>query len=211
MIEYDWLIVDDITFTLEICFDHQMRTALNTYLGDMVTGRHTLIPRSSSSSLTSSSEGQLTYTQIPVHQAQVSLVSSAGMTINPDALALVDRGVIFLQDGLSNAPQRNKLSNRLVRQNNTTDSDVNSTLQQEDGSLEMIGGTEGLVRTVHLTPTDVSLAYELLPSPQSVALDKTLLKGVFSQHVYNPAVRIFAPVPLATATEVGKNFARGQG
>jgi hypothetical protein len=95
MIEYDWLMVDGLSITAEICFDHQMRTALNTYLGDVVTGRQTLIP--------SSSDEGLSYVSIPQYQAQISIVSSAGMTVTPDSLALTNGGTIFLQDGLSNA------------------------------------------------------------------------------------------------------------
>ena len=94
MIEYDWFMVDGLSMTLEICLDHQMRTALNAYNGDMVAGRKTLIP--------SFSDDGLTYVHIPTYQAQVSIVSSAGMTVMPESLALTNSGTMFLQDGLSN-------------------------------------------------------------------------------------------------------------
>ncbi|GAX13226.1 hypothetical protein FisN_17Hh159 [Fistulifera solaris] len=98
MIEYDWLMVDGISFTCEICFDHDRRSAKNTYLADIVTGRTTRIP--------SSSDKGLTFVPIPAYQAQISLVSSAGMTVTEDALALTNMGVIFLQDGLNNSSNR---------------------------------------------------------------------------------------------------------
>ena len=92
MIEYDWLVMDGITLTIEICFDHDRRTALNSYLADIITGSTTLIP--------SSSDNGLDYVKIPKHQAQVSIVSSAGMTVTAESLALTHKGTIFLQDGL---------------------------------------------------------------------------------------------------------------
>jgi hypothetical protein len=94
MIEYDWLILDGVTMTTEICFDHQKKTALHTYLGDMIKGRPTRIP-------SASDERGLEYVPIPTHQAQLGVVSSAGMTIVADSMALMENGTLFLQDGLS--------------------------------------------------------------------------------------------------------------
>lgn len=186
MIEYDWLLVDGVSISLEICFDHQMRTALQTYLGDMVKGRPTLIP--------SSSDDGLSLTHIPASQAQVSIVSSAGMTISADALALVHNGVVFLQDGLSNAPQQS------TAWNGTTT------------APEFSGGTEGLRRRVVLTPTDVSFTYEWLEMEQRVALlddDDTLLDNVFSRTQYTPQVNLFAPVDVAKVKDVSTGGGTG--
>lgn len=177
MIEYDWLMIDGLSVSLEICFDHQMRTALNTYLGDMVTGRHTYIP--------SSADGlPLSYTQIPDYQAQISIVSSAGMTVVADSLALINNGVMFLQDGLSNTTHRQFVS---------TD-DCDSGIQFE-------GGLEGVQRTVKMTHTDVSFEYTLLPNPRAVRINKDV-RPVFSQQVYPPLVNIFEAVDIAKVKPV---------
>ena len=57
--------------SLEICLDHQLRTPLNTYLGDIITGRTIRIP---SSITTTTTVTTITRTDIDTHQAQISLV-----------------------------------------------------------------------------------------------------------------------------------------
>ncbi len=69
---------------------------MNTYLGDLIKGRSIRIP-------STSDENGLEYVPIPLHQAHVGLVSSAGMTAVAESMALMDNGILFLQDGLSNA------------------------------------------------------------------------------------------------------------
>ena len=151
MIEYDWLIMDGISMSLEVCLDHQMRSALDTYLGDIITGRTTKIPSSSSSS--SSSEYSLEYVSIPTYQAQISLVSSAGMSPNTDSLALCQNGILFVQDGISNKTSRRYIDNELM--------DTCGTIQT---ALQYEGGTIGVRRRSLLTKTDVRFEYELLSS-----------------------------------------------
>ena len=92
MIEYGWFMMDGISFSVEICLDHLVHRALMTYMADVVTGGKTLIP--------SSADDKVEWVSIPKHQAQISLVSSAGMDVVVASLALADGGVIFLQDGL---------------------------------------------------------------------------------------------------------------
>jgi hypothetical protein len=62
----------------------------------MIQGRTARIP-------SSSDEQGLQMVPIPIHQAQIGVVSSAGMTINANSMALVENGTLFLQDGMSNA------------------------------------------------------------------------------------------------------------
>merc|ERR1711865_63580 len=157
MIEYDWLIMDGITMALEICLDHQLRTALSTYLGDIVTGRATTIPSSTTTatSATMSSLAVVEYVPIPTHQAQLSLVSSAGMSPNTDSLSLAQNGILFLQDGLSNATAR-----RFI------DPNLQATCGPET-SLQYEGGTIAIRRKALLTHTDVRFEYELLSSTLS--------------------------------------------
>ena len=92
MIEHGWFIMDGISFSVEICLDHLVHRALMTYMADIVTGGKTLIP--------SSADNKVEWVSIPKHQAQISLVSSAGMDVMVASLALANGGVIFLQDGL---------------------------------------------------------------------------------------------------------------
>ena len=89
MIEYGWLYMDGISFSVEICLDHLTHRALMTYMADVVTGSKTRIP--------SSANGSVEWVGIPKHQAQISLVSSAGMDVVVESLALADGGHIFLQ------------------------------------------------------------------------------------------------------------------
>ena len=92
MIEYGWFFMDGISFSVEICLDHLMHRALRTYLADVATGSTTLIP--------SSANDAVEWIGIPKRQAQLSLVSSAGMDVIVSSLVLADGGHIFLQDGM---------------------------------------------------------------------------------------------------------------
>jgi hypothetical protein len=180
MIEYDWIMFDGLSLTMEICFDHQMRTALNTYLGDMVTGGKTLIP--------SSSHAGLEYVPIPPYQAQISVVSSAGMTVVAESLALTNRGTMFLQDGLSN------LTNRMYW-----------GLEGCELGLQFEGGTEAVQRTAHVSPTDVVLEHRALAAhhrysvydADSAATWEEALDNAFSTKVYEPQITMYEPVPIA--------------
>eukprot|EP01083_Nonionella_stella_P263920 895928_1 len=92
MIEYGWFYLDNIAFSVEICLDHLVHRALQTYNADVVNGGKTKIP--------SSANDSIEFVSIPKHQAQISLVSSAGMDITVESLALANSGYIFLQDGM---------------------------------------------------------------------------------------------------------------
>jgi hypothetical protein len=184
MIEYDWIMMDGLSLSVEICFDHQMRSALNTYLGDIMTGQHTLIP--------SSSDDGLEYVHIPKYQAQISIVSSAGMTVTTDSLALTNGGTIFLQDGLYN--------------------DTNRMFWSSEGlcelGLQFEGGTEAVQRRAFLSPTDIMFKHVALSNLQRVDLyekgdtDKVEeeLKTAFSAKVYPPQLIIFDAVDIAEVT-----------
>lgn len=175
LLEYGWLMVDGLALSVEICFDHQMHTALNTYLGDIVTGRHTLIP--------SSSDHGLEYVQIPQYQAQLSIVSSAGMTVVPESLVLTNNGTIFLQDGLSNG--------------------TNSMFWGTEGcelGLQFDGGTEAVQRKAFLSATDVFFEHTALSSFRRLWVQQDWeksLNGSFSTKVYKPEIVLFDPLPIA--------------
>jgi len=180
MIEYDWFMMDGLSMTLEICFDHQMQTALNAYDGDIVAGRKTLIP--------SSCEDGLEYVHIPTYQAQVSIVSSAGMTVVPESLALTNKGTIFLQDGLSNE----------------TNMMYWGTDPCESG-LQFGGGTEAVQREAFLSATDVFFEHRALSDFQRYDLYeenwKEKIDDSFSAELYPPQITIFDAVDIAAVTD----------
>lgn len=177
MINYGWFLMDNITFTLEICLDHDRQVALDAFMANLVTGAKTMIPSGDSRSNT------ITRTKIPVHQAQISLVSSAGMTVNEKSLVLAHGGTIFLQDGISNVS-----STKIDR--------------GEDGIL-FDGGTEQVRRYAVLTPTDVYFDYELGTNFYKHPLyadEEELseaLNGTFSTMVYHPHIVVYNPVPIS--------------
>lgn len=178
MIEYGWFLVDDISMTCEICFDHDRRSAKHTYLADIVTGRTTRVP--------SSTDNGLTFVRIPEYQAQVSLVSSAGMTVTEDALSLTNNGVIFLQDGLSNS------SNRMYW-------GAMDGCEYTKG-FQFDGGSEAVQREAVLTKDDVFFEYR---SVQDFARHgvydewEKRLKGSFSSKVYPPELVVYASMDVA--------------
>lgn len=178
MIEYDWFFVDGISMTSEICFDHDRRSAKNTYLADIVTGRTTRIP--------SSTDHGLAFVPIPAYQAQISLVSSAGMTVTEDALSLTNNGIIFLQDGLNNS------SNRMYW----------GALDgcESTKGFQFDGGTEAVRREAILTKDDVFFEYRSMQDfERHLVYDEweKRLKGSFSSKVYPPELVIYASVELA--------------
>ena len=92
MIEYGWFYMDGISFAIEICVDHLVHRALMTHVADLVTGSRTRVP--------SSNDGVVEYVGIPKGQAQVQLVSSGGMGVTVESIAVANGGHIFLQDGI---------------------------------------------------------------------------------------------------------------
>lgn len=188
MVEYDWLVMDGVTMTLEICFDHLKKTALNTYLGDMIQGRIARIP--SSSSCNANATTTLSMVPIPIHQAQIGIVSSAGMSINANSMALVENGTLFLQDGMTNA---------------TADQYIDHEMWMTcDQAVQFHGGTEAVQRRSVVTKTDVTFLYTVLPSTTKVPVYnddnddmwKEKLQKVFTTAQYAPHVVVHDPVTL---------------
>lgn len=201
IIEYDWLMMDGLTLSLEVCFDHQKKTALNTYLGDIIGGRTTRIPSSSDDE--DGCVGRLDYVPIPSHQAQISLVSSAGMTVVADSLALTNHGTIFLQDGLSNVTARQYL-----------DDDMRYMCDQ---GLQFEGGTEAVTRRVVVSPTDVTFLYDVIRSERKVPLYgddgggadadnddawRDALKDAYTAVIYEPHLIVHKSLDIAPVRDV---------
>jgi len=172
--------------TVEICLDHDMRRALQSFLADTVLPHPTLIP--------SSYGGIVDYVEIPRHQAQISLVASAGMTVSEASLALTDQGSIILQDGLENG-----------------DPDMVWTYECYTYQWQFIGGSEVIRRNATMTPTEVVFHYDIHRHYQRLLLYdnssqnddnddddwRTNLRGVFSGTQYPPLVKVYDPFPIA--------------
>lgn len=179
MIEYGWFVMDGITFSIEICVDHLLHRALMTFMADLVTGSKTRIP--------SSSEDRVVYVNIPKEQAQIQLVSSGGMGINVDSIAVADGGYIFLQDGIFGDLPPSKTFNENPCQPN---------------QYEFDGGAECVKRSAVISATDVTFEYEMIFDfevqnlyPMKHWTD--MIKGVFSRYgLYHPKLTIYDPVKI---------------
>lgn len=187
MIEYDWLILDNITFTIEVCLDHDARTALNAYLADNVLGSPTRIPKSFADwdPVAQKFVGGVERVKIPRHQAQISLVSSMGMVANPQSLALTNNGTLILQDGQSS-------------KNGT----MAYMLDCDTKSWHFDGGSEYISRSTAITNTRIDFKYQIhAPKNQVGVFDnlyddsdntwKESIKGVFSTTKYEPKITIY--------------------
>jgi hypothetical protein len=177
LLEFGWLMVDGLSVSLEICLDHQVKTSLNAYTADMTTGQQTMIP--------SITEKGLQYVHIPKYQAQIGVVSSAGMTLVPESLALTQHGIIFLQDGLSNATNREYWANTGC-----------------EFGTQFEGGTEAITRRAFLSSTDVFFEHQTLDGLKRYDLypekewEKNIA-GSFSGKEYPPQLTIFDPADIA--------------
>ena len=88
MIDENFFSMDGIIFSLEICLDHGEGVAKFNFVKNIISQR--LMPVGG--------DGQLSHTAYS--HPQISLVTSAGMSIYPKNLVLLDGGSIFLQDGM---------------------------------------------------------------------------------------------------------------
>jgi hypothetical protein len=193
MIEYDWLILDNITFTIEVCLDHYVHTALKAYMADNVLGSPTRIPKNLEAydHHLKRQTGWIEYVPIPKHQAQLSLVSSSGMTVNPESLALVNNGTIILQDGLS-----------------SKEGGMEYSSDCEHLSWHFTGGSEHISRTAKLTSTEISFEYAIHSGHAQVGIWdeledlkditwKGVINGLFTTEKYEPKITIYSPKEIA--------------
>ena len=179
MIEYGWFFLDGIAFSVEICLDHMVHRALMTYMADVVTGSKTRIP--------SSANDSVEWVGIPKHQAQISLVSSAGMDVIVASLALANGGHIFLQDGMDGD----------VEPQTTFGTDV-----CQPNEYEFFGGSQCVKRTAVISATDVVFDYEHNMdftdySVYSGGNWKDVIEGIFSKEFYEPKLTVYDPVDIA--------------
>lgn len=193
MLEYDWLILDNITFTIEVCLDHDTRTALNAYLADTTLGSPTKIPKNYDvyDPQLKRHTGRIEYVRIPRHQAQLSLVSSSGMSVNPDSMALANNGTIILQDGLSSKEASMSYENECFFY-----------------SWHFKGGSEHITRSATLGTTEISFQYSIHPGRSQHGIwddledleDETwkkAIQGVFTTSRYEPKITAYSPKMIA--------------
>ncbi|KAL7477270.1 hypothetical protein ACHAW6_003081 [Cyclotella cf. meneghiniana] len=179
MIEYGWFYMDGIAFSVEICLDHLVHRALMTYMADVVTGSKTRVP--------SSANDSVEWVGIPRHQAQISLVSSAGMDVVVASLALANGGHIFLQDGMDG---------------NTPAQTTYGTDECQPNEYEFFGGSQCVKRTAVVSATDVTFEYEhnLNFTDYAVYFDRNwedVVEGIFSKESYEPRLTVYDPVDIA--------------
>ena len=179
MIEYGWFFLDGVAFSIEICVDHMVQRALMTYMADVVTGSKTRIP--------SFTDDLVEWVGIPKRQAQISLVSSAGMDIIVASLALANGGHIFLQDGVSGD----------VEPTTTFGTDECSP-----NTYEFFGGSQCVSRTAVISATDVTFEYDHIMNFTEYEVFpngnwKEAIEGIFSKEFYEPRLTVYDPVDIA--------------
>jgi hypothetical protein len=160
-------------------------------MADMVSGRNTLIP-------SYSDEHGFDYVNIPEFQAQISLVSSAGMTVTEDSLVLTNGGVIFLQDGQSNAVND-------VTFGNVAECDG----FRQDGYI-FTGGTQAVQREAVVSYMDALFEFKSLHNFEKYSIWdhwKKKLNGVFSAALYEPQLAVYEPVEIAQIKSKQRNHA----
>lgn len=178
MIEYGWFFLDGIAFSVEICLDHLVHRALMTYMADVVTGSKTRIP--------SSANDSVEWVGIPRHQAQISLVSSAGMDVMVASLALADGGHIFLQDGMDGD----------IEPETTYGTD-----ECQPNEFEFFGGSQCVKRSAVISATDVTFEYEHNMNFTDVNIYpdgewESVITGIFSRQFYQPRLTVYEPVDI---------------
>lgn len=93
MVYDNWFMIDNILMTVEICLDHAMQAARESYYNSLNKPGNVSVPVGG--------DGKLSLLPYIPDLAQISLVSSAGMSVQQKALIFRKGGSIFLQDGLS--------------------------------------------------------------------------------------------------------------
>jgi len=197
VLEDDWLIIDNITMTIEICLDHDYPAsrAMSTYTFDDVMGSPTRIPKSVETwdPIANKHVGSIEMVPIPRHMAQISMVSSMGMSLNYRSMALTNGGTIFLQDGENGS-------------NGTM-----SWIRGSDGwyQNQFDGGSELVTRNANISTTRDKFQYEVHNATQFIGVYddpadstdeawKKHVRGIFSTAHHEPLVRVYEVQDIAT-------------
>lgn len=197
MLQHHWLILDNVTLSIEICLDHltPSAVALRTAQVDNIKESPLRIPKSTDRWDAASGKyvGDMEYVKIPRAQAQLSLVSSMGMEADPDALALADGGTLILQDG--EHPGSGFM---------TTEHKCDTGFS----APKFNGGSQSITRNSNFGETTYSYYdYQVNEPIKSVPVYKnqdTFRKaagGVFTTASFQPIIYAYAPSDLAKVSE----------
>jgi hypothetical protein len=164
-----FFVVNDIVIALEICLDHSYKVAQQNFLG--LSTSDLPIPLGG--------DGSLSFAQIPT-AAQVSIITSAGMSINPYNTVVKTSGSIFLQDGLNPlGPDRQSLGDRGMQTCSVNIVD------------EFLGTTDGEAKRICTSVDEQD--YNVYSTEEQ---GTSALLGLFSTSQGLPKIRVYEPVAI---------------
>lgn len=192
LLKHHWLIMDNVTLSIEICLDHLSPSAVafRTAQVDDVMGSPARIPQTSEvwNPSLNKYEGRVDYVQIPRNKAQISLVSSMGMEADFAAFALADGGTLILQDG---------------------EKPGYGTMTQEPQCTGFLGpvfhgGSQVITRTADFGETSYDYYHHKMNKPfksarvyDDEASFRKMADGVFTVETYKPTIHAYNSLPLA--------------
>jgi hypothetical protein len=192
MLDHHWLILDNVTFSVEICLDHlpPSAVALKTFEVNNFNGSPLRIPKNVEHWDPAANKhfGGVEYVKLPSHGAQLSLVSSMGMESDPGGLCLADGGTLILQDGEHDGF-------------GSTYTDLGC-----DGFFKtnFKGGSESITRTTTFGATTYTYYRFKVNTPDQSALvyenDDDFAKaaeGVFTTTTFRPRIHAYPPSDIA--------------
>jgi len=172
LVDDQWLAIDDMLFSIEICLDHAAGRALFSSVSLFSARGLYKIPIACGESVT--------YGNLPRHLAHVSIVTSAGFVVETRSLVPTTKGSIFLQDGF-HPDQPQVLSCRVVR--------------KPDGTLGWNKICEKPAKNPNAQPTLPFKAVRLYKTRKQEARALKDLYSLVGQP--NPAINVYDPIPLA--------------
>ena len=176
LLKDSWLIMDNIAMTIEICLDHAKGFAQNMYTRLRASQGQQQIP--------SIEDGAVRQVNVPTSMSQVSLVTSAGLTIEEKSLVLTNGGSLFLIDG------KNPDNPRLI---------TCSLGLLPDGYLGY--GDCQSSTTADGTMTELSQPFDSYYVYENVTKASLALEGLFSMNVTDlPKIHVFDPIPIVPIT-----------
>jgi hypothetical protein len=186
------VVLDGLVLAVEVCLDHDRSSALASYAADAITGWITRIPTSDTphpphdgddSELRvcgcdhqATPNPSSTVVPIPTDMAHLSLVGSAGVTVQQHSIATAHRGYVILQDGLSTAPPRMRYNSGSI----ATAADPSSKSCSRRRGLSLTannaaglvfeGGTELVQRSALLGKYGVRFEHQIVTDFDSIPL-----------------------------------------
>lgn len=176
IVENNWVVIDDLLFSFEICLDHSDQQALFSSTSLFAARGKYKIPIACG--------GALTHGDLPSNLAQISIITSAGISIQTGSLVPTTRGSVFLQDGIQpNAPQ---LWRCWIE-------------KKQDGTLGWNKFCDNEFQAVD-RPTMPYRKYRVYKTLQEAAQAMRELFSLYAKP--QPIVHVFKPVPIEMLTSV---------